>query len=331
MRIFYSWQSDLPSKTNKNFIEDCLERAIKKLNATAIVEEAKRDDDFGDSARLQLDRDTKGVPGTPDVAATIFEKIANSDIFVGDVSIVRPSGQGTERPVPNPNVLIELGYALSKLGSDNIVLVMDTAHGKADQLPFDLRYKRFPISFDSRSSDEKSKQDLTSALQRALKLTVLSTAEKRKGQELACNASYDDIIQCILASDSKDDWRLYDETRYFKSNVNLRFQTNVFDRSGVHREHFKEDWATNFPDPDATSYWHDLYYGATLLHRFILISVDGARASLPVSKSRQDFSVSTLNYKVAKIHDTLGTLDQYMWRAGLYLEGTEPPSYDSVV
>ncbi len=31
--IFYSWQSDLPNPTNRGFIEDCLKRAIKDVQA----------------------------------------------------------------------------------------------------------------------------------------------------------------------------------------------------------------------------------------------------------------------------------------------------------
>lgn len=30
--IFYSWQSDSDSKTNRNFIEECIKKAIKELN-----------------------------------------------------------------------------------------------------------------------------------------------------------------------------------------------------------------------------------------------------------------------------------------------------------
>ena len=42
MKIFYSWQSDLPSKYNRNFIKDCLERAIKKINQELKLSEAAR-------------------------------------------------------------------------------------------------------------------------------------------------------------------------------------------------------------------------------------------------------------------------------------------------
>ena len=60
--IFYSWQSDLPNATNRGFIEDCLSRAIKDVKAD---EELELDP--------CLDRDTAGVPGSPDIANTIFE------------------------------------------------------------------------------------------------------------------------------------------------------------------------------------------------------------------------------------------------------------------
>ena len=29
--IFYSWQSDLPNKDNRSFIENCIEKSIKKI------------------------------------------------------------------------------------------------------------------------------------------------------------------------------------------------------------------------------------------------------------------------------------------------------------
>ena len=37
-----------------------------------------------------LERDTAGVAGTPDIAATIFRKIDECHVFVGDVSVINP-------------------------------------------------------------------------------------------------------------------------------------------------------------------------------------------------------------------------------------------------
>jgi hypothetical protein len=64
--LFYSWQSDLPNKVNRKFIEDALERTIKRLGNDNAIQEALRETD------IVLDRDTKGVPGTPPIVDVIF-------------------------------------------------------------------------------------------------------------------------------------------------------------------------------------------------------------------------------------------------------------------
>jgi hypothetical protein len=126
--VFYSWQSDLPSTGNRNLIEDALKRAIRAIarDADSLIEPV-------------LDRDTANVAGTPDIAQSILTKISATDVFVADVSIV---SAGTPRPSPNPNVLVELGYAVAELGWDNVVLVQNTAFGGPEALPFDLRGRR---------------------------------------------------------------------------------------------------------------------------------------------------------------------------------------------
>jgi len=126
--VFYSWQSDLPNSVNRGMIGDSLDRAVKAIVA---------DDSI--VVDLVVDRDTQSVPGAPDIAATIFEKIEHAAIFVADVSIVH---RGDGRAFPNPNVLIELGYALRALGDAHVIIVMNTAFGRPEELPFDLRRKR---------------------------------------------------------------------------------------------------------------------------------------------------------------------------------------------
>jgi hypothetical protein len=43
LTVFYSWQSDTPSKLNRNFIEDALHEALKRLHSDATLEPAQRD------------------------------------------------------------------------------------------------------------------------------------------------------------------------------------------------------------------------------------------------------------------------------------------------
>lgn len=128
--VFYSWQSDTkPGAANRTLIERALEAALEEIKGEAsyVVDPV-------------VDRDTKGIAGSPDIGLTIFKKIEACSVFVADVTIINPRARS--RPMPNPNVLVELGYALKALGSQRIILVQNTAFGGTDQLPFDLRQKR---------------------------------------------------------------------------------------------------------------------------------------------------------------------------------------------
>ncbi len=142
--VFYSWQSDLPNATNRGLIQEALERAAKSIRA---------DDSL--TVDPVLDRDTQNVPGAPDIAHAIFQKIEKAAAFVADVSIINP---GLGRPTPNPNVLIEVGYALKTLGPPRMVLVANTANGPVESLPFDLRTKRVLTYHLPRGAVDKSEQ-----------------------------------------------------------------------------------------------------------------------------------------------------------------------------
>ena len=139
--IFYSWQSDTSRKENYYFIKDCLEAAIKKINAQNKIN--------GNSLGLtiRIDHDTKGKSGTPNIVQTIFEKIEKSSIFVADITFVGEiTAQEKEEFMPNSNVLFEMGYAAGKLGWDRIVTVLNSHFGEPSKLPFDLKQRRWPIT-----------------------------------------------------------------------------------------------------------------------------------------------------------------------------------------
>ncbi|CRI57142.1 hypothetical protein [Pseudomonas sp. CCOS 191] len=141
-RVFYSWQSDSPGNTNRNFIQQALETAIADIHK----------DDTTDVEPV-IDRDTLGLAGSPDISHSIFEKIDAASVFVCDVSIIDPS---TARPTPNPNVLIELGYAIKALGWNRIIMVMNTTFGGPEKLPFDLRSKRITTYAIASDAAEKA-------------------------------------------------------------------------------------------------------------------------------------------------------------------------------
>ncbi len=160
--VFYSWQSDLPNGTNRSLIENALEMAVENL---------KSDEDL--SVEPVLDRDTAGVAGSPDIGQTIFSKIQNATAFVCDVSIINHQAAG--RPMPNPNVLIELGYALKALGAAKVVMVMNTQFAKPEALPFDLKQKRV-VAYETGKAGQSNasvKRDLAQKLTTAIKAVLV--------------------------------------------------------------------------------------------------------------------------------------------------------------
>lgn len=161
--VFYSWQSDLPNPTNRGFIQSALEDAAKAIAVDDSV-----------AVEPVVDRDTSGVPGSPDIASTIFSKISIANVVVADISIIN-TGQGG-RPMPNPNVLIELGYALKSLGHERVILVFNEAYGKIMDLPFDLRMRRLVIYSMSEIAKDRTieRKELKNTLESAIRSALTS-------------------------------------------------------------------------------------------------------------------------------------------------------------
>ncbi len=176
--VFYSWQSDLPNRTNRSFIQNALHTATKSmLNYKSL------------SVTPVIDRDTVGLPGSPEIAQAIFSKIDKCMVFVADVSIVGHTNEG--KGTPNPNVLIELGYAIRALSENRIILVQNTAFGTPSDLPFDIRTKRI-LTYkrgEIKAHDDSSKKELAKKLENAIHMVAksfdgISDEKKSKMQKL---------------------------------------------------------------------------------------------------------------------------------------------------
>ena len=115
-------------------------RPLAALGRAKDVEDAPRD-------ALTVDSDTQGEPGQPPIVETILKKIDASQLFVADMTYTAQSSSGKHSP--DPNVLIEYGWALKGKSHSRIISVMNTAYGKPPdiELPFDLRYARWPLGF----------------------------------------------------------------------------------------------------------------------------------------------------------------------------------------
>jgi hypothetical protein len=173
MKVFWSWQSDHSPKTCRHFIRDALKDAVDAAGKELGLEDAERP---------ELDHDTKDAPGMTEIARTILDKISRSAVFVADLTPIAKSEAG--KALPNPNVLIELGWALKELGADRVIGVMNTAGGfTADDLPFDIRHRRAMLFALADGADKKTreaaKKRLVSDLTAALRTNLGQYAEDR--------------------------------------------------------------------------------------------------------------------------------------------------------
>jgi len=171
MNVFWSWQDDLSAKHNRFFVRDALLRAIDAAGQSLGLDEAERP---------KLDHDTKGEPGMVEIASTIFRKISEAAVFVADVTPIAQSD--SRKAIPNPNVLIELGWAMNVPGPDRIIPVLNTSYGfSPEDLPFDLRHRRilrYELSEDAdRATTEDVKKRLVEELEYALRVNLGSHLE----------------------------------------------------------------------------------------------------------------------------------------------------------
>jgi hypothetical protein len=137
-KFFYSWQSERPKSVCREFIRGALEKISTTLNQSGIEE------------RIEIDSDTQGVPGTPEIFSTILSKIEAASLFVADLTIcAEGTANGVKRLYPNSNVMFEYGYALKAQGRSKLICIMNTFYGGNNpaDLPFDLRHARAPIRF----------------------------------------------------------------------------------------------------------------------------------------------------------------------------------------
>lgn len=144
-KIFYSWQSDLPGNKTRNFIRDCIDDAI------AFAEESE-------AIEAERDEATLNTTGSPNIVTTLFSKIDEADLFVADVTLCFTGDiekDGLKKHSPNPNVLLEMGYAVKTLGWERVICLCNADFGS--EYPFDFAHNRI-TTFNLDGKDKKAEQ-----------------------------------------------------------------------------------------------------------------------------------------------------------------------------
>jgi hypothetical protein len=169
--VFYAWQSDRLERLNRHLIRFALNLAARKISDDPVV-----------GARVRIDADTEGVLGHVPVTDTILKKIAVCDAFVPDLTFVGVTKAG--KLVPNPNVMLEYGYALRAKSHSVMIPVMNTAYGPAEKLPFDMGHLRHPLQYDlpvaaTNAERRLVRKTLTDEFERILRLMIDEAPSKQ--------------------------------------------------------------------------------------------------------------------------------------------------------
>lgn len=175
IKVFYSWQSDLPEATNRRAIRQALRAAATEVEE-ALAELA---------ISITLDEATRNVSGSPNIPAAIIEKIENADIFIADVSTINPDSE-SGRKFPNPNVVFELGYAVAHLGWNRVIMLINTEFGSMSELPFDFDRHRASAYKLAEASGKQDKKSLVTLLRVAVESVI--TADPHRPAALSASS-----------------------------------------------------------------------------------------------------------------------------------------------
>lgn len=141
-KLFFSWQSE--DTKSRKLLDIALQNAIEALRNKGII--------------LEIDHSTLGESGIPSIDQTILRKIDSCDIFLADITPVcsyqQILGNGSQvtKEVPNPNVLLELGYAMSALGAGYVIVAAHQGKWIPANMPFDINHRTI-YSFTSSDCD----------------------------------------------------------------------------------------------------------------------------------------------------------------------------------
>lgn len=121
--------------------------------------------------------------------------------------------------------------------------------------------------------------------------------------------TYDEVMS-IVRSSPYSEWKHNDTKGIFTLRKNVNIYIKKVERENEPKR-FSEPWANNHPDPDAYRLFYEIYYGASFIDDFMLVSVDGCRADLPLPEPGTNVILKK-NYLLARAVDHTKRLEEYI-------------------
>ena len=139
--------------------------------------------------------------------------------------------------------------------------------------------------------------------------------------------TYDDLL-AIVAGSSRDEWVSNGKHWTYKPDLMIRLEDTTNDEYEDRRDRdFNEEWAMAFPDKNARRVSYTLYYGPSVVKKVDMVSVDGGRTLIPMTKSPTEHTITEWQYRFAKIvelhpgPDSAYNLDTRLKQAGITVKG----------
>ena len=283
--IFYSWMSDRPSKQNIGYIRQILTDDCKQIEKKLGI-------------KIYIDSDSRSEDGSQSIEENVLKKISGCDLFVGDITPIYPRFPWLwwQKPTPNPNVMYELGFAVSSLGWNRCIMVWNSKYGNLGKAPFDIR-NHTTITY------EKGEKDFS--LYGVLKSKIDNYDELIKGWRIGKERSFDaQIYNDIIKICSERD--LVDSIDSFLTNqVYNGLEFNWWDNLYYYYHHYPD---SRFVDDEI----HQAYLGfLSELHRMTLFA---AQHNVQIRHSdRPDEEVGTVDWRrkeIYKIKDPYDFLEE---------------------
>lgn len=183
VNIFYSWESDLPNNKNRSLIQDVLNK-VKEIILSENI----------NVTNVEIISDSRGECGTPELVSSIFNKIDSCDIFVGDISIINADCKC--RMTPNPNVLLELGYASHAIGWNKLICIFNKEFAQIEDLPFDIRSRK-PIVYNTQNEITLTKNKLMKDVVYSIS-NIINNTISDKNEYLMSKQTIDLAMQAIF-------------------------------------------------------------------------------------------------------------------------------------
>lgn len=130
--IFYSWQSDTPQ--SDSIIRSSFRQLIDNY-------------ELREGIHFDVVYSTHGVSTDNTIDNRLFEQIESCDLFLADLTPSanyrkqETNGQTVLKEVPNPNILIELGYAFAAMGPGYVSMVAMQGTWTMANMPFDINHR----------------------------------------------------------------------------------------------------------------------------------------------------------------------------------------------